>query len=404
MASPRRGAALAGGAPVVVAIGRDDLVQTDAAITNRTNCLRLILCALLFGTANALAQTTPRHLPAGMLQSRLAVTDQFSQAAEISGVVDPGGRLVALGSSRSGIALLWHPASGRTTPLGRAGRGPGEFRAASVVGFTRDSLAVFDAIQRRLTWFRLDGRFASSAASPMLAVLAVAGDSNAVLGLPMAFFTTSGSQKATFAIERMNGRGRTPVAEAPGQSDETLSVRESGGSIIRLRNPAGAQRGWSISGDGQWICEYGPDRAAGNKGAPVHIGCRSLLDAQRSWQAPKRLMPTPISKAWADSAAAAFREGTLLPAQVADAIASALMKHGWQSPIVAIRAANDGSAWLQLADSPAGQRLARVRERGYDEWTIEIGARLLFASATHLLLGDDTEAGDTVIELWRTPR
>lgn len=366
--------------------------------------MRQMLLALLLSVNDLAAQTKHVRLPATLLHGRLTATAQFASAAELTGAASTDARSVALGSSQTGIAALWQVASGRITQLGRPGPGPGEFRSASAVGFARDSVAIFDLVQRRISWFRLDGRFSSAAPSPTLAVLAAEQDGNALLGLPMTFFTASGTQRASFSIERLTPQGRTPVAPAPRPSDLTLSVRESGGSVIRLRNPAGALRDWSLSSDGRWLCEYGPLETASNAGTALQVGCRSIGGRAGAWVAGKPLLPARISRRWADSAAAAFVEGTRLPAPVESAISAALMQHGWRSPIAAIRAANDGTAWLQLADSAMRPRLARFREGSYEEWTIEPGSRLLFASATHLLLGIDTSVGETVIELWRTPR
>ena len=109
---------------------------------------------------------TARAQPTG------AVTLRLREVARISGYSDgsPDGFLVGfakLVAAPDGSIIVpqrtslkvFDPRGGFVRTLGREGRGPGEFLSTTLLGWSGDSLWVYDGIQRRVTYFRHDGSF-----------------------------------------------------------------------------------------------------------------------------------------------------------------------------------------------------------------------------------------------------
>ncbi len=266
----------------------------------------------------------------------------------------------------------------RLTWVGRRGRGPGEFLDIRSIGFSGDSLWVYDPAQLRLTFWTLSGKYLTALAQDRFTNGRVASDSRvhglmrrgaALVAQTRRPPTAPDRDVDPLVFELMQGANGTP---------DTLLVADMAHDLAYLwlaAGPVGTQyqpfRDGPLSGaspEGDVFVSISREAPTSGRRSQFSV-TRMTFPARRVTRQEIGFMPTPIPARVADSLVRHYAEA-LVAARVfpsAQAASQELRKRmflpGWYPPVSDARLDRDGRLWL--AGPTISDRLSRQPTR----WT-----------------------------------
>jgi hypothetical protein len=181
----------------------------------------------------------------------------FSRISAVA--VDDGGRIYVLDYSDAELRVF-DRAGKHIRTIGRRGQGPGEFIAPFSLGITaQNTIMVHDLMNRRISYFSLDGGFLNSFSTGDLVMVGTDVDA---AGNIISLVFTSGPGEQVLELKRFDRRKNTLASY--------LTITKTGREAIN--NPLGPDIHWTRYLVDQVICGYA-------KTYELHVyGARHSLD------------------------------------------------------------------------------------------------------------------------------
>jgi hypothetical protein len=332
--------------------------------------------------AGAGAQATPPKLE---LTERLrldAATEDFSafvmnRQGNSPFYVGPRGTVV-LPLPQDGNIRIYDSTGKRVTTLGRKGAGPGEFRSIFRVGWTHDTLWVYDALQRRMTYYDRDWKLLRSSVYSDALKQAPEGPNptNVISDFAPSAISPSGNSLGQIIL--VNGRdpvlGRllfTYHLASVGPNGEVTQFGEIPPSAVSPRAWVGTETAGRsafaivpFANDALFAFATAGDRFAmvtTNRAARTFTVTARSAKGDTLFSRAYPYAPRAIPSAVADSAATAATKN----ARQSPAVISALQAETRKAippsypPVASIVLARDGSTWVRTTDG-AGNDQAMV--------------------------------------------
>jgi hypothetical protein len=308
----------------------------------------------------------------------------FTRIINVLPFADDSVVIVDAGNQEIGV---FTPAGAYSHPIGRTGRGPGEFLRLQSAGLFGDTLWVLDSRERRAIFFARDGKVLATIRNESGRFLTgMLGDG--ALGLESSGFGSGREfrdETVALVLTTRAGLMIDTIALVPSRNENFALARPDGGFSI------GKQR---FSDTGLTILAPGSrtiflvDRSVTRTPDASFFSVVALgTGGDTLWERRYRYAPKPLEKAKIDSLLEATIPPLLRAGHTRDEIRRAIFAPRHYPPITSGVASSDGWLWLR-------------REEGQisvDYWILDSGGRLV---ATMKVPGTSTLMAVTESRAW----
>jgi hypothetical protein len=321
----------------------------------------------------------------GQDAARLTMVEEL----RIGSVDDPDYALSAVGDIRIGPAgemyvwqdmayrLIVFDATGqRQYAVGGRGSGPGEFLGSTNWTWVADTLAAFDRMQQRFSFFLADGTHVRTGR-----ILSTSSASNVLLDR----FLGDGSITGVVRGRLQEGVGQPRLRFGPtGLLLNSLFIvrpipsagiaRLSRGTIVTFRRPAEVEDADLVAHDplGRHVTVV--ERSVATSGGPSSGRVyRVGIDGDTIFDRRFQYTPRSVDRAWSDSVVSEFRRswsaravigGGRLDRAEMDQLVDALSLPAFYPPVSSAAVGRDGSTWLRRSPESGSSRWIVMDRRG----------------------------------------
>lgn len=280
--------------------------------------------------------------------------DERNNLSEIASISVGADGSIYIAEGMENAIHVFDARGSRVRTLGRKGDGPGEFQLLALVGFKGDTLWAYDDRHERLTFFRPDGRVATtlraqekrveapfSVVTPLIAL-----SDGSVLGYPDLPTAVPVTRIPLFRMARVGGNPEV-VAYLDWRDNSRGQVTRPNGAFFFTR-PVSSESLWAVSstGDAVFVVDRPLSRSADvSRFRVTRLNARGDTVFSRTYRYTPQALSREVRNRFEEAAKArpVLRRAGVDP----EAVVRALALPNFLPPITEVVAGRDGTVWLK---------------------------------------------------------